>query len=95
MLGVVATMQVKEGQEKAFETAMRDLQRQVQANEPGCKLYALHRAKAPRTYVMLERYESKAAFDAHGKTAHFQAAFPKLGALLAAPPKIEVLEEVA
>jgi len=94
VLGIVATMQVKEGQEKTFEAAMRELQRQVQANESGCKLYALHRAKAPRTYVMLERYETKAAFDAHAKTPHFQAAFSKLGALLAAPPRIEVLEEV-
>ena len=46
MLGVVATIKVKPGMEKEFETVAKELVAKVNANEPGCKLYALHKNEA-------------------------------------------------
>jgi quinol monooxygenase YgiN len=95
MLAVVATLEVKEGQEAAFEAVMKELAAQTLANEPGCKLYTLHTAKAPRTYVMLERYVDKEALAVHSASAHFRGSMGKLLPLLAGAPKIETLYEVA
>jgi len=95
MLAVVATLEAKEGKEAELEAVMRELAGAVQAHEPGCRLYALHRAKAPRTYVMLERYVDPAALAAHSQSAHFRGAMGKLLPLLAGAPRIEMLEEVA
>lgn len=95
MLAVVATLEAKEGKESELEAVMQELAAQVLANEPGCKLYALHRAKAPRTYVMLERYVDRDALGAHSQSAHFKGAMGRLLPLLAGAPKIEALEEVS
>ena len=56
MLGVVATIKVKAGMEKEFETVAKELVAKVNANEPGCKLYALYQDEAAGTYVFMERY---------------------------------------
>ena len=64
MLGVVATIKVKPGMEQQFEAVAKELVAKVNANEPGCRLYALHRAEAPQTYVFMERYADQAAVDA-------------------------------
>jgi hypothetical protein len=44
MLGVVATLKVKPGMEREFEAVAKELVAKVNANEPGCRLYALHRS---------------------------------------------------
>ena len=49
MLGVVATLRVKPGMEKEFEAVARELVAKVNANEPGCKLYALHHSRDAAT----------------------------------------------
>lgn len=95
MIAVIATLEAKEGKEAELESLMKELAEKVRANEPGCALYALHRAKAPRTYVMLERYADTAALAAHSSSPHFQAAMPRLGGCLAGAPKIERLDEVS
>jgi len=94
VLAVVATVEVKAGKEKEFEGIMRGLAAKVRTDEPGCKLYVLHRAKAARTYVVLERYNDQAAFQTHTQSAHFKAAAPKMMECLASPLKVEMLEEV-
>lgn len=93
MIGVVATLTIQDGKQAEFEAAMGALIAQVRAQEPGCTLYALTRKKgSTTTYVMMERYASQADLDAHGKTAYFQAAMPKLGACLAGPPQLDYLD---
>ena len=94
MLGVVATIKVKPGTGAQFEAVAKDLVAQVQANEPGCKLYALHRAEAADTYVFLERYVDQAAVEAHRKTDYFKALGRKMGEFRAGPPEIARLTEV-
>jgi len=94
MLAVIATLEVKAGKESEFEAVMKELAAKTLANEPGCKMYSLHR-KGPTTYVMLERYVDRAALATHSASEHFRSIAPRLTPVLAAAPKIETLEEVA
>ena len=93
MIAVIATLRVREGKQQEFESAMKELQSQVQANESDCQLYQLTK-KDDTTYKMLENYSDRAALDRHGKTEYFRAAGGKLAGCLAGAPDIEVLEVV-
>jgi quinol monooxygenase YgiN len=95
MVAVIATLEVKEGKEADFEVVMKELQAKTLANESGCKLYALHKGKGERTYVMLERYVDRAAVAAHSQSEHFRGVMPRLMPCLAAAPKIETFEELS
>lgn len=91
MIGVIAKLTIAEGKEAEFETAASALAAKVNANEDGCTLYELFKSKSePNVYVFMEKYTDKAALDAHGKTDHFLAAQPSLGACLAAAPDVQV-----
>ena len=79
MLGTIATIKVKPGMEGQFEAVAKELVAKVNANEPGCKLYALHRNEAAGTYVFMERYTDQAAVEAHRATDYFKALGPKMG----------------
>jgi len=93
MLAVIATLDVKEGKESEFEAVMKELAAKTLANEPGCKMYLLHR-KAPHTYVMIERYVDRGALATHSASEHFKSMMPRLTPCLAGAPKIETMEEV-
>ena len=94
MLGVVATLKVKPGMEKQFEAVAKELVAKVNANEPGCKLYALHTAEAPGTYVFMERYVDQAAVEAHRATEHFKTLGRKMGEFMDGRPDVLRLKEV-
>ena len=92
-VGVIATLTVADGKNAEFEAAFAELVAAVRANEPGNEFYSLTRSRAnPQVYKVLERYADQAAVDAHGNSAHFRAAGPKLAPCLAAPPEIENLD---
>src|SRR5882757_2858510 len=61
MLGVIAKLTIKPGTNADFEATMKALQAKVRADEPGNKLYALHKTSDDNVYVMLERYDDQAA----------------------------------
>lgn len=94
MIGVVATITVKDGQGAEFETAAKALIAAVRANEPGCKLYALHKGEQPNTYVFMERYEDEAALAAHRQTTHFKELGAKMGPFMAGRPVVMRMQEV-
>jgi quinol monooxygenase YgiN len=94
MLGVVATLKVKPGMEAEFETVAKELVAKVNANEPGCKLYALHKADTPGTYVFMERYTDQAAVEAHRATDYFKALGRKMGEYMEGRPDVLRLKEV-
>ncbi len=79
MIGIVATLRIKPGMEKAFEAAAKELVAKVHANEPGCRLYALHHGEQPNTYVFMERYADQAAADVHRATEYFKTLGRKMG----------------
>ena len=95
MLGVIATIKAKPGQEKEFETIAKELVSKVNANEPGCKLYALHKAEgAPSTYVFMERYVDPAAVEAHRQTDYFKSLGRKMGDYMEGRAEVVRLTEI-
>ncbi len=95
MIGVVAKLKIQDGKQGEFEQVAKDLMAQVKANEPGCLTYQLYKTKGSDTeYVFMEQYASADALKAHGQTAYFKAAGPKLGAVLAGAPEIQYLDIV-
>ena len=94
MLGIVATIKVKPGMGAEFEAVAKELVAKVRANEPGCKLYALHRADAPDTYVFMERYVDEAATEAHRQSDYFKSIGRKMGEFMAGRPEVVRLTEV-
>ena len=94
MIGLVATIKVKPGTGPQFEAVAKQLVAEVRANEPGCKLYVLHRSEAEDTYVFLERYVDAAAVEAHRKTDYFKTLGRKMGEFMAGPPEIVRLTEI-
>jgi quinol monooxygenase YgiN len=94
MIGIIAKLTIKPGTNADFEATMKALQARVHADEPGNKLYALHRTDDPNVYVMLERYADEAALEAHRAAAHFKELGRKLGDYLAGRPDIQRMQEV-
>jgi quinol monooxygenase YgiN len=95
MYSVIVTMTVRDGEREAFEAAMTQLASAVKASEPGALCYHVLRTRdRPSNFRVLEIYASKDAFKAHLGAPHTLAANPRVQALLAEPPKLEVLEIV-
>ena len=96
MLGVVATLKVKPGMEREFEAVAKELAAKVDANEPGCRLYALHRLEGADTptYVFMERYVDQAAVEAHRATDYFKALGRKMGEFMDGRAEVVRLREV-
>ena len=73
MLGVIAKLTIKPGANADFEATMKALQAKVRADEPGNKLYALHKTAESNVYVMLERYDDQAALERAAQTPEMKA----------------------
>ena len=72
MLTLAVTYVIKAGREAEAEEHLRGLT-VASRNEPGCRTYAVHRARdAARTYFLYEQYDDEAALDAHRATPHFE-----------------------
>jgi quinol monooxygenase YgiN len=97
MLGIVATLKVKPGMEREFEAVAKELVAKVNANEPGCRLYALHKkddAGDTPTYVFMERYVDQTAVEAHRATDYFKALGRKMGEFMDGRAEVMRLHEV-
>ena len=62
MIGIVATLKIKEGSGADFEAVANQLVEKVNANEDGVVYYDLYK-EDDTTYVFLERYKDQ---EAHG-----------------------------
>lgn len=95
MIGVIAKMKIMDGKQQEFENVFQDLAARIRANEPGNKVYQLCKSRSDATqYVVLEIYESDEALAQHTASEHMRSAGPKLAAVLAGRPEIEVLDAV-
>jgi quinol monooxygenase YgiN len=93
MIGIVATIPVQPGKQAEFEAIFANLAAAVRADEPGNVFYQLCRSREDaQSYKVLELYKDQAAVEAHRASAHFRAAGPLLGGVVAGPPVIEVLD---
>ena len=83
MIGGVKHVVVNEGQEETFLKLFRTLKSEMAKHEPGCVYYDLYRSrKAPRTYVVTERYQDEAAFQEHQASVYGPALFKQMRAIL-------------
>jgi len=93
MIGVVATLKIKEGKGTEFEVVANQLVEKVNANEAGVEYYDLYK-QDDTTYVFLEKYKDQAALDIHRKTDYYKSIGAQLGAFVTAAPDIKVLKAV-
>jgi quinol monooxygenase YgiN len=95
LIGVVATMQVKDGAQAQFEKLFTELARAVRENEPGCLLYTVGAKRgSSNEYVTIERFVDDTAVEAHKVAPYFLAASPKIGALLARRPDVVFVDDL-
>jgi quinol monooxygenase YgiN len=94
MLGVVATIKVKEGQGAEFEKVATELVKKVNENEKGCLLYQLYHGEEPNTYVFMERYADDAAVEAHRASEHFKTLGRAMGAFMDGKPDVKRFKQV-
>lgn len=96
MIGVLATLRVRDGKRNDFEQMFEELAQQVRRDEPGNLLYQLYSSRTePNTYKVLEIYSRDEDLDAHRASPHLRAAGAALMQLLSDAPSIEVLDGVA
>lgn len=92
---VVATFRVKAGREAEGEAVLRRVIEQTHAHEPGCVLYALHRAlDDPTRFVVVEKWDSRDDLDAHFEQP-YMGEIAAARDLLAEPPSVWFTEPVA
>ena len=95
MITATAIQRVRQGKEAELVGLMRALTDQVKAHEPGCTIFLYVRSSdRPRTYLVIEQYADRKAFDAHHATAYLKAFIPKMMACLEAPPEVETYADV-
>ena len=90
MIGVIATLKIKEGKGTEFEAIASQLDEKVIANEEGVVYYDLYK-QDDTTYVFLERYKDQAALEVHRKTDYYKSLGAQLGAFMVAAPDIKIL----
>jgi quinol monooxygenase YgiN len=88
---VVATILPLPEHRAAVIDAIKATIEQVHA-EDGCELYSLN--EAPDRLVMVEKWASQQALDAHAKGPTLAALGPKLAGKVTAAPQVVVLEPV-
>jgi len=93
MIGIVATLKIKEGSGSEFEAVATQLVEKVNENEEGVVYYDLYK-QDETTYVFLERYKDQEAQEVHGKTDYFRELGAKMGPFMAGAPEIRVLQSV-
>ncbi|MBL6688342.1 MAG: antibiotic biosynthesis monooxygenase [Pseudomonadales bacterium] len=94
-IGIIATLEIKPGEQAAFERIFSELAAEVRANETGNHFYALHKSRSSdTTYVVLEQYEDAEALAAHNETDYFKRLGAAMGPHMAGRPKIEMLDAV-
>ena len=92
---VVAKLKAQEEKEATLEAALRDMVKKV-ASEDGTVTYTLHKSsKDPALFMFYEKYKNADALKQHSATPHFKALFATIQPMLAAPPEIEMYQELA
>lgn len=93
MIGIIATIKIKEGQGAEFEALANQLVEKVIANEEGVVYYDLFK-QDETTYVFLEKYKDEAALDIHRTTDYYKGIGAQMGAFMTSAPDIKILQSV-
>ena len=95
MIIFIATLHVKPGKEKEFESLQQELSKLTHASEPDTHVYDVirHRDK-PGVYVVYARFKDQAAFDLHQGTDFHTRLVPPILACLGADMDLQFYEFV-
>jgi quinol monooxygenase YgiN len=95
MIIFIATLHVKSGKEKEFESLQQELSQLTHASEPGTHVYDVirHRDK-PGVYVVYARFKDQAAFDLHQGTDFHNRLVPPILACLGADMDLQFYDFV-
>ena len=95
MIASTSTVKIQDGKAAEFETLVAVTAAKVRANEPGTLLYQLTKSRSDaNTYKFLELYQDQDAFTRHGQSAYYKDLMSKAASVLAAPPKVEMLDAI-
>ena len=94
MIGVMATITVKEEKEKEFQEIMKKLVTAVNLNEEDNLFYRLYK-KSPFIYVVLEGYKNREALQNHTKTDHYKKYGKAMIDFLDGKPEVIIMDELA
>ena len=72
-LDIVVTQRVHPGKEAEYEALLREMEAATIANDEGCLRYEWYRADTPQTYILIERWTTRAAVQAHLQAPHMVA----------------------
>lgn len=89
---VVAHAKAQPGREAEIEAALRK-NAEASRGEGGCVSYSVLRGDEG-TFMTVERWRGRGDFDQHMTTPHVQQLLGTIVPMLAAPPQIQVLQEV-
>src|SRR5690349_24425044 len=81
-IDLIVTRQVHPGKEADVEAILRQMQSETLTKDAGCLRYEWYRSDAPHTYVLLERWTSRAAAEAHLRTPHMVTLREKIASLV-------------
>jgi quinol monooxygenase YgiN len=65
MLDILVTQRVLPGKEEAFEALIRKMEENTVNLDAGCLRYEWYRAEEPHTYILIERWITQEAVQAH------------------------------
>ncbi|MFF2554339.1 putative quinol monooxygenase [Nocardia sp. NPDC058058] len=88
----ISTLQARPGKEEQVHAQALSLIEPSLA-EPGCLGYQPYQHPTqPGSWVVIETWDSRAAFEAHLRSPHLQQAFAAGAELLAGPPREQLFE---
>jgi quinol monooxygenase YgiN len=95
MITCTATLRVSPGKEAEFEKLLLELVANVHEHEPGCTLFHFVRSQSdPRTYLVIELYSDREAYDRHHGTDYLERTIPVMMTYLASDPELEEYDPV-
>ena len=94
MIGVIATIKVKDSKEVEFENIAVKLVNAVNVEEEDNLFYRLYK-QSSHVYIIMEDYKDKDALTRHTKTSHYKKYGKAMAEFLNGVPQVIVMDELA
>ena len=94
MIGVIATIKVKDSKEVEFENIAVKLVNAVNVEEEDNLFYRLYK-QSSHVYVIMEGYKDKDALTRYTKTSHYKKYGKAMAEFLKGVPQVIVMDELA
>ena len=94
MIGVLATIKIKDSKENKFEEIAKKLVNAVNNKEEDNIFYRLYK-RSSYVYVFMEGYKDEEALTAHTKTTHYKEHGKAMAEFLDGVPEVIVMDELA